>query len=79
MSQVASHSEKGKAGQSGEVEFEFIDIAPTPIFAGFQRSDDRMLRSMKMLGRMFVFGRVATTDVTAVHTQTEMHPPVTNL
>jgi hypothetical protein len=78
VSHVASHCEKGSGGQSGEIEFEFIDVAPSPIFAGLQGFDDRMFQSMKMFGRMFVFRRIATADVAAVHTQTEMHPLVTN-
>src|SRR5438309_6780139 len=33
VSQVLSHSENGSGGQSGEVKFDLIDIAPAPIFA----------------------------------------------
>src|ERR1035438_10475698 len=41
---------------------QLIHIAPTPRLAGFQRLDDGVFGSMKMLGRMLVLRRIAATD-----------------
>ena len=38
----------------GEVEFDFVDIAPSPVLARFERFNNRMFRSVEMLGRVFV-------------------------
>ena len=41
--------------------------------------DDRMLDGAKMLGRMFVLGAVATSDVTARQAQPQMDPSIAHL
>jgi hypothetical protein len=53
-----------------------IDIAPDPGFAGFYGTDERVLRFMEMLGSVFVFGRIATTDMTANQAQAQVNPSV---
>jgi len=61
------------------VEHHFVDIAPTPLFTGLERLDDRMIRRAKMFGRVFVFRRIATADVPADHAESQVYPCVANL
>ena len=68
VSQVFSHSEKGSEGHSGEIKFNLIDIAPTPVFTWFVRLYDGVLGRVKVFGRMLVLRGIATTDVAAAHT-----------
>ena len=68
------HSANGNGGQSGEFELEFVDIAPAPLLAGFQRFDNWMFRYMEMFCGVFVLRGIATTDVTATHAQAQVHP-----
>jgi hypothetical protein len=63
-------------GGLGEVEFKIVDVAPAPVFAGFERAHDGVLGAMEMLGGMLIFGGVAATDVAALHAQAEVHPGV---
>jgi len=60
-------------------QLQFIDITPAPIFARFKRTHDRMGGSVKVLCGMFVFGRIATTNMTAGETHAQMHPRVAHL
>jgi hypothetical protein len=79
VSHVLSQSEKGNGGQSCEIEFEFIDVAPAPVFTGFQGLDYGMLGRMKVLGCVLVLRRIATTDMSAAHAQAQMHPLIVHL
>jgi hypothetical protein len=56
-----------------------VHVAPLPVFAGLERTDDRMLRRMEVLGRVFVLGRVAAPDVAAFVTEAQMDPGVSHL
>ena len=47
-----------------------VYITPAPIFAAFERLNNRMFGFVKMFGRVFVFGLVAAADVSASETQT---------
>src|SRR5690242_11745154 len=60
-------------------EHEFVDVAPHPGFTGLLCADDGMLRSVKMLGGVFVLRGVAAADVAASQTQAQMHPTVAHL
>lgn len=44
-----------RTGRAGSLEHQLIDVAPTPVLAGFQGSHDRVPRGMKMLGGVLVF------------------------
>jgi hypothetical protein len=57
-------------------EHHFIDVAPEPILAGLNGLNNRMFRSMKMLGGVLVFGTVAAADVAALLAEPEMDPGV---
>jgi hypothetical protein len=76
VSQVASQSENGSEGQSVEIELDVIDVAPTPIFAWFERLHDGMLACVEMFGRVFVLRGIAATHVAAFQTQPQMNPGV---
>jgi hypothetical protein len=58
------------------MDYFLVNVTPAPIFARLERLNNRMLRFMKMFGRMFVFGIVAAADVSAGQTQTQMDPLV---
>jgi hypothetical protein len=60
----------------GKIEFNFINEAPAPVFAWFERTHDGVLGAVEMLSGVFVLGRVAAADVAALHAQAEMDPGV---
>ena len=64
---------------SGKVQFEFVDVAPTPGLAGLERLHDRVFGAVEVLGGMFVFRGVAATDMAALQAQPQVHPGVTHL
>ena len=74
-----SQSAYDSEGQSAEVKFDLVDVAPSPVFARFDGSDDGMSHGAKMLRRVFVLRRIAATDVTADHAEPEMNPHVSHL
>jgi hypothetical protein len=51
-----------------------IHITPDPGLAGFNRADYGMLRFVKVLGGVFVLGRVATPDIAAHQAHPQMDP-----
>ena len=51
-------------------------VAPHPVLARFQRLYNRMLRSVKMLGGMFVLRGIAATHVAAFKAKSQMDPGV---
>ena len=71
-----SHSANGSSGQSGELEFEFIDKTPTPLFTGLKGFHDWMFGCMEMPAGVFILRGVTAADVPAAHAQTEMNPLV---
>ena len=56
-------------GGLGEVEFEIVDEAPAPVFAGFEGAHDGVLGAVEMLGGVLILGRVAAANVPAFHAQ----------
>src|SRR6266480_5375566 len=60
----------------GEIQFEFIDVTPAPSCSGLDRSHDGMRGRMEVFRGVFVFGRIATTDVPAAQAQAKVHPPI---
>ena len=59
-----------------EIQFEFIDVTPAPIFSGLDRSHDGMRGRMEVFRGVFIFGRIATTDMPAAQAQAKVHPPI---
>ena len=55
------------AGGLGEVEFEIVDEAPAPVFAGFEGAHDGVLGAVEVLGGVLVLGGVATAHMAAFH------------
>jgi hypothetical protein len=64
---------------SKSIKHGFVDVTPFPGFAGFDRAHDRVLSGMKMLGRVFVFRRIATAHVPTFQTHAQVHPSVAHL
>jgi hypothetical protein len=56
--------------------FDFIDVAPHPIFAGLNRTHERMLRMVEMLGCVLVFRRVATSRVATNQAHAKVNPGI---
>jgi hypothetical protein len=46
-----------------------------PTLAGFKAGDDRVFRRVRVFSRMLARRRVATADVSALSTTTQMQPP----
>jgi hypothetical protein len=63
----------------GEVQLDFIDETPAPVFAGFLGFHDRMFGRAKMFCCMFVFRRIAAANVPADPAQPKTHPLITHL
>jgi hypothetical protein len=66
------------ANLSQLVKHHFIDIAPAPFFARLEGFDDRVFGRMKMFGGVFVWRRVAATDVAAGHANPQVQPGATD-
>jgi len=79
VSQVFSHSAKGKAGQSAWFKHNLIDVAPSPVFAGLEGFHDGVLGRVKVFGGVFVLRRIAATDVAAGKAQAQVDPGVAHL
>jgi hypothetical protein len=62
-----------------KIQFNLIDIAPAPVFAGLERPDDRVIGAVEVLPRMLVFGGIATTHVPAFQAQTQVDPDISHL
>lgn len=62
-----------------EVELDLVDVAPAPGLSWFDGLHDGMLGMTEVLGGMFVFGGVTTTNVAAFHTQPKVDPGVAHL
>jgi len=45
-----------------------VHIAPAPSFAGFNGSDNGVVRAVEVLRGVFIFGGVTATDMTAGET-----------
>jgi hypothetical protein len=58
----------------GQVNHDFIDIAPTPAFGRIVSFHDGMTGLVKVGGRVLSDGLVATADMAALAAKTQMHP-----
>jgi len=54
----------------------FVDVAPAPVFAGLEGSDEGVLGGVEMFCGMTIFRRVAAANVAADQAQAKMHPRV---
>src|SRR5579872_5634930 len=79
VSQVFSHSAKGRAGQSAGLKHDLVDIAPGPVFTGLEGFYDGVLGRVKVFGGVFVLRRIAATDVAAGKAQAQVNPGVAHL
>jgi hypothetical protein len=70
---------QNNAGRLREVDLDFVNEAPAPVFAGLEGAHDRVLGAVEMLGGVLVLGRVAAADVAALHAQAEVDPGVAHL
>ena len=52
-----------------EIERNFVQVAPSPVFAGLERAHDGMFCGVKVLCGVFVFRRVAAADVSTFKTE----------
>ena len=62
-----------------KLEHHLIDVAPTPGLAGLEGGDDRVLRTMEVLGRVLVLRVVAAAYVPALHAEPQVDPYVAGL
>ncbi len=59
------------------IEHQFIYITPAPLFARLKRLDDWMGSLTKVLRSMTVGRRIAATNVTACHAESQVDPLTT--
>src|SRR5712672_4709697 len=62
-----------------QIEQDFIDVAPAPSLRRIVALDDRMLRGVKMPGRVLVRRVVTAADVTAGAADPQMQPLAADL
>jgi hypothetical protein len=66
-------------GRVRQLDFDIVDVAPSPTFRRIVAFDDRMLCTMIMGAGMSVRRVVAATDMPACTAQTKVHPPRADL
>jgi hypothetical protein len=54
----------------------FVHVTPAPVLSGFKGLHNGMLGLMKVLGGVFIFGRVTAPDVTADETFPQVNPGI---
>src|SRR5579884_3632371 len=79
VSQVLSHSRKGRAGQSVEFKLHLVDITPAPVLARLERFHDGVVGTVEMFGRVAVLRGIAATHVPADHAQAQVNPAIAGL
>jgi hypothetical protein len=79
VSHVFSHSANDSAGQSAEIKFDLVHVAPAPVLSRLKGPDDGVTYGVIMLRRMFVLRRVAASDVAAYHAKAQVHPDIAHL
>lgn len=66
----------GKQRRMVLVQHDFVDVAPAPILAVLEGSNDGVLRGVEMFCGMAIFRRIAAAYVAADQAQAKMHPRV---
>jgi hypothetical protein len=78
FAQAAQGKQAAALQRSGEVEFDFVDVAPAPGFARFDRTHDGMLGAVKMFGGVLVLRRITAANVATFHAKAKVNPGVTH-
>jgi hypothetical protein len=55
-------------------DFGFVNVAPAPVLSGLEGLDDRMVGCVKMFSGVAIGRGIATADVPAGETETQMDP-----
>jgi hypothetical protein len=79
VSHVFSHSANDSAGQSAEIKFDLVHVAPAPVLSRLKGPDDGVTYGVIMLRRMFVLRRVAASNVATDHAKAKMYPDIAHL
>jgi hypothetical protein len=61
------------------LEHDFVDVAPSPVFARLERANNRVLSLLEVLCGVFIFGGIAAADMAAGLAEPQVHPGVTHL
>jgi hypothetical protein len=56
------------------VQYDLVNVAPTPILTGLEGTHDGMAGAMEMFGGVFAGGLVATADVAALQAIAKVNP-----
>jgi len=62
------------ANSSHRVKHDLVNVAPTPVLAGLERLDDRMMAGVKVFRRVSVWRRVAAANVAAGQAKAQVQP-----
>jgi hypothetical protein len=65
-------------GPAARVQIKLITVAPTPVLPGLEGLDDRVTRSVEVLGSVLVPRLIATPDMPTGHAETQVHPGATD-
>jgi hypothetical protein len=55
-----------------------VDVTPTPVFSGFKRLDNCVVRRVEVFGGVLVLGRIAATNMPAFETDTQVYPCISD-
>jgi hypothetical protein len=77
--EVTPERRRRNPGHSGHLRREHpdaVDVAPSPLFAGLERPDDRVTRGIRVPRGMAVRRVVAATDVPALQADAQVKPAI---
>jgi hypothetical protein len=67
---------KRTAMRSLKFEFDFVDVAPAPVFAGLDGFHDGVAGGVEMFCGVFIFGGIAAGYIAANHAEAKVNPGV---
>jgi hypothetical protein len=74
LSSISHHSDSFSLYSN----FSFVNVAPAPALSRLEGLDNRMVGCVKMFSGVTIGRRIATADVTAGQTETQMNPSRTD-
>src|SRR5579864_8650858 len=63
-------------GPLARVKNQLIDVTPAPVLAGLEGSDDGVIGTVEMFGRVLVLGLVTAADMATAHAEPQVDPAV---
>src|SRR6476660_1886185 len=73
-----AREDSGPSGHGG-LDEDLVQVAPAPVFTGFEAAHDRVLRLVEMAGCVLARGVVTAADVAAFLAQPQVYPAAMGL